>query len=166
MTHKDNIKKAVAIISYESKYRDDMIFCFLSARDAIGGEYAPGKWSKPIFKDELLDIELNYFKRGDVFYLAIDERDRVVGMVGTQTVSPTDLWLKRLYIKPEFKGKGIGSKLLAAVEEYAIGKGITTIHTRFATWYREAALFYPAKGFVEVEPTEPEDYRRHMIKSI
>jgi len=40
------------------------------------------------------------------------------------------------------------------VEDYATEKGIAEIHTRFAYWYREAAAFYPAKGFFEVERNE------------
>jgi len=156
-------KIEIKIVPYEQKYHDDMLFCFLAAKDAIGS-YAPDQqWSKPTLKDDMLDIKKNYFERGDVFYLAIDEHDRVVGMIGTQIVSSTELWLKRLFIKPELKGKGIGSKLLAAIEEYAVGKSITKIHTRFANWYREAAAFYPAKGFVEVEQA---DYLCHMIKRL
>ena len=153
----------VSIIPFETKYRDDMLFCFLAAKDAMS-RYAPEQWSKPALKDDLLDIANNYLDRGDVFYLAVDEHDRVAGMVGTQTVSPTELWLKRLFIKPEFKGKGIGSKLLSEVEKYALTKGVTTIHTRYAHWYREAALFYPAKGFIEGHSDK--DYLRHMIKTI
>ena len=155
-------KMKISVIPYKHKYRDDMLFCFLAAKDAIGN-YAPDQWSKPTLKEDLFDIEKNYFERGEVFYLAIDERDRVVGLVGTQTTSPTELWLKRLFIKPEFKGKGIGSKLLSAVEDYATEKGIAAIHTRFANWYREAAVFYPAKGFLEVEQN---DYLIHMMKRL
>jgi ribosomal-protein-alanine N-acetyltransferase len=152
-----------SVIPYEQKYHADMLFCFLAAKDAIGA-YAPdGRFRKPELKGDILDIEKYYFERGDVFYLAVDGRDRVVGMIGTQTVSPTELWLKRLFVKPELKGKGIGSKLLAAAEEYAAGKGILTIHTRFANWYHEASAFYPSKGFTEVEP---EDYLRHMVKRL
>ena len=114
-------------------------------------------------RDDLLDIANNYIARDDVFYLAIDERDRIVGMIGTQTASSTELWMKRLFIKPELKGKGIGSKLLLAVEEYAVGKGIIEIHTRFAFWYCEAAAFYPAKGFLEVERN---DHLVHMMKRL
>jgi len=77
--------------------------------------------------------------------------------------SPTELWLKRLFIKPEMKGKGVGSKLLSTVEDYAAGKGISQIHTCFAYWYREAAGFYPAKGFIEVERNE---HLVHMMKRI
>ena len=158
---KNKIK--ISIVPYERKYHDDMLFCFLAAKDAIGSYTPDPQWSKPALRDDLLDIENIYFGSGDVFYLAIDERDRVVGMVGTQTTSATELWLKRLFIKPEIKGKGIGSKLLIKVEEYAAEKGIAEIHTRFAYWYREAAAFYPAKGFIEVERS---DYLVHMMKRI
>jgi len=154
-------KMKISIVPYERKYHDDMLFCFLAAKDAIGS-YAPNQqWSKPALRDDLLDIENSYIGRGDIFYLAIDERDRVIGMIGTQTTSSTELWLKRLFIKPELKSKGVGSKLLLTVEEYAAGKGITEIHTRFAYWYREAAAFYPAKGFLEVERN---DHIIHMMK--
>ena len=155
-------KVEISIVMYERKYRDDMLFCYLSAQDAVGN-YAPEQWSRPALKDDLFDVENKYLGNGDVFYLALDKCDRVVGMIGTQTVSPTELWLKRLFIKPEVKGKGIGSKLLAAVEQYAVGKGITKIHTRFADWYREAAAFYPAKGFVEIEP---DNHLRRMTKTL
>jgi len=159
----DKEKEKVSVVLYEKKYHDDMLFCFLSAKDALG-IYAPDpQWSKPALREDLLDIEKSYFERGDVFYLAIDKLDRVVGMVGTHSTSHTELWLKRLFVKPELKGKGVGSKLLFAVEEYAAGKGIIEIHTRFAYWYREAAAFYPAKGFVEVERN---DYIIHMKKRL
>jgi len=156
-------KTKISIVPYERKYHDDMLFCYLAAKDAIGSR-APGpQWRKPALRDDLLDIENNYFERGDVFYLAIDERDRVVGMVGTQTASPTELWLKRLFIKPELKGKGIGSKLLIQVEDDASEKSIKEIHTRFAYWYREASVFYPAKGFLEVERS---GHLIHMMKRL
>lgn len=152
----------VKIIQYEQKYHDDMLFCYLAAKDAIG-EYAPDKWRKPSLKDDLLDISTNYIEKGDIFCLAIDDRDRVVGMIGTNSISPTELLLKRLFVKPEYKGKGIGSDLLSFIEKYAVSKGITTIHTRFAYWYREAAVFYPAKGFIEIERTE---HLIHMAKQL
>ena len=154
----------ISIIPYEAKYRDDMLFCYLSAKDAVGA-YAPEpERHPPALKADLLDIENRYFARGDVFYLAVNEYGRVVGMLGTHTVSPTDLWLKRLFIKPELKGRGIGGRLLSTVEAYAAGRGITTIHTSFAVWYREAAAFYPAKGFVEA--ASEDGHSRHMVKAL
>ena len=85
-------------------------------------------------------------------------------MIGTQTVSPTELRLKRLYIKPELKGRGIGSKLLAKVEDFAREKGVTTIYTRFAKYYHEAAVFYPSRGFEKTHSEE--DYVYCMLKRL
>jgi len=105
----------VKIVQYETKYRDDMLFCYLLAKDAVG---------RPTLKDDLLDIEQSYHARGDIFYLAIDEGDRVVGMVGTKTVSADEMWLKRLFVKPELKGQGIGTKLLDVVIKFAVDKDV------------------------------------------
>ena len=98
-----------------------------------------------------------------MFWIALDDNNRVIGMIGTSTVSESDMWLRRLFIKPAFKRKGLGSALLATAEEYAKQKGIVNIHTRFAEWFNEAAMFYPAKGFVEIGKS---DGRRHFIKNI
>ena len=56
---------------YEEKYRDDMIFMVLQAKDALG--------RKPAINADLLDIKMNYFERGDMFWVAVDEDDRVIG---------------------------------------------------------------------------------------
>lgn len=142
------------IIEYKPEYRDDMLFCYLSAKDAMG--------KIPRLRDDLLDIEHCYFAKGDMFWLALNE-GRVIGMIGTNTVSQTDLWLKRLFIKPQFKRQGLGSALLAVAEQYAREKELETIHTRFSAENIEAEFFYPAKGFADAEPS---DGLRHMTKCI
>lgn len=143
------------IIRFERDYQDDMFYCILSAKDALG--------KVPSINEDLYDIEKNYFNKGDMFWLAADENERVIGMLGTQTVSASDMWLKRLYIKPSMKRKGVGGALLLTAEEYARSKGISTIHTRFSDDYTEAARFYPSKGFVESERSEG---LNHFIKML
>ena len=62
------------IIPYDEKYRDDMIFMVLGAKDALG--------RVPRLNEDLLDVKKNYLDTGDMFWLAIDEHDRVVGCIG------------------------------------------------------------------------------------
>ena len=143
------------IIPFQKEYRDDTIFCILLAKDAKG--------KIPRLNEDLLDIQKNYFEKNDIFYIAVNEDNRVIGMLGTNTVSATDMWLKRLYVKPDMKRKGLGSALLTAVEEYAKAKGIVTVHTRFSDDYNEAPYFYLSRGFVEIERNEG---LRHLIKNI
>lgn len=98
-----------------------------------------------------------------MFWVALNTDSRVIGMIGTSTVSAADMWLKRLFIRPEMKRQGLGGALLAVAEKYAKTKGVVTIHTRFADDYTEAERFYSAKGFCET--TRSEDFR-HFIKDI
>ncbi len=52
------------IIKFESKYRDDLIFMILEAKNALGR--IPG------FNEYLLDINKNYFDTGDMFCIAVN----------------------------------------------------------------------------------------------
>ena len=47
------------IINFEEKYRDDMIFMVLSAKNALG--------RVPKLNEDLLDIKKNYFDKGHPF---------------------------------------------------------------------------------------------------
>lgn len=143
------------IIKYNQEYRDDMLFCYLSAKDALG--------VMPHLREDLLDIQKYYFDRNDMFWIAINDANRVIGMIGTDTVTEKNMWLKRLFIKPEMKRRGLASALLNVVEEYAKSKGILSIHTRFGDNYIEASQFYLSKGFIECERS---DGLKHLIKSI
>ena len=65
----------MTIIEYEDKYRDDLIFMVLQAKDALVGKV-------PTINEDLLDVNVNYFQKGDKFWLAVDGNDRVVGSIG------------------------------------------------------------------------------------
>ena len=54
-------------IKYEEKYRDDMIFMILEAKNALGR--VPG------LNEDLLDVRKNYLEVGDMFWLAIDDNE-------------------------------------------------------------------------------------------
>ena len=98
------------IIKYEDKYRDDMIFMILEAKNVLGR--VPG------LNEDLLDIKKNYLDVGDMFWLAIDEHDRVIGSIGYNSIKDTnEVWLHRLYVKYNLKRQGIGSTLLKTAED-------------------------------------------------
>ena len=64
------------IISFEDKYRDDMIFMVLGAKNALG--------RVPRLNEEFLNIKASYFDKGHPFWIALDEYDRVIGCIGTR----------------------------------------------------------------------------------
>ena len=143
------------IILYEEKYRDDLIFMILQAKDALG--------RKPSINGDLLDIKSNYFDRGDMFWLAIDENDRVIGSIGYSKIENTnEAFLHRLYVKASKKHKGIGTALLQVAENEMIKQGIVVSLVHLGEpkeqWF-ESYSFYPKHGYCEYAP-------RYMRKNL
>lgn len=128
------------IISFEEKYRDDMIFMVLDAKNTLG--------RIPKLNEDLLDIKKNYFDNGQPFWIALDEFDRVIGCIGTK-IKDKELFLSRLYIKSDYKRKGIGSKLLKIAEDSAKDRGYKEVHVHLGKDYLESHVFYPKHGYIE-----------------
>lgn len=133
---------------YEVKYRDDLIFMVLQAKDALG--------RKPTINEDLLDIQTHYFDRGDQFWVAINEMDRVIGCVGySVTENPAEAFIHRLYVKASEKHKGIGTKLLQTAEKEMKNRGITVSLVHLGEpkeqWF-ESYAFYPKNGYWQYQP--------------
>lgn len=138
----------ITVRKYEERYRDDMIFMVLSAKDALG--------RIPSINPDLLDIENEYFAKGDMFWLATDESDRVVGCIGYSRIDDSsEAFLHRLYVKPSEKRKGIGTRLLRTAEAEMICAGITVSKVHLGEpreqWF-ESYAFYPKHGYTEYKP--------------
>ncbi len=129
------------IIEYDEKYRDDMIFMVLSAKNAIG--------RVPRLNREFLDMKASYLDKGHPFWLALDEFDRVIGCIGTREDEDGNLFLSHLYVKYDQKRHGIGSKLLELAENSAKERGYKEVHVHLNKEYLESKIFYPKHGYVE-----------------
>lgn len=140
-------QKDYTIIPYASGYRDDMIFMVLEAKNALG--------RVPRLNEDLLDIPGNYLETGDMFWLAIDKMDRVIGCIGYNSIpGTTEVKLHRLYVKATRKRQGIGTQLLHTVEEYLKAHGKTVVHVHLGgKEYFESHRFYPKHGYMEYAPS-------------
>ena len=135
------------IIIFEEKYRDNLIFMILESKDALGR--VPG------LNEDLLDIQKNYMDKGGMFWIAVDENDRVIGSVGVSMINNfNECYIHRLFVKYNQKHNGIGTKLLTTAEEYAKknGKDATLVHLGKPKeqWF-ESWKFYPKNGYIEIE---------------
>ena len=138
----------MVIKPYEEKYRDDLIFMVLQAKDALG--------RKPTINNDLLDIRANYFDCGDMFWIAINEDDRVIGCIGySKTELFSEAFLHRLYVKASEKHKGIGTRLLQTAENEMRKQGIAVSLVHLGApkeqWF-ESYSFYPKHGYREYKP--------------
>lgn len=149
------VYKTMEIKFFKDKYRDDMIFMVLQAKDALG--------LIPRLNDDLIDIKTNYFDRGDKFLVAVDDNDRVVGCCGYSRIEGTnEAFIHRLYVKASEKHKGIGSALLEAIEDEMRKSGIVLARIHLGSpreqWF-ESYSFYTKHEYVEYEP-------RYMMKRL
>lgn len=133
---------------FEEDYRDDLIFMVLQAKDALG--------RTPRLNEDLLDIKTNYFARGDMFWIATDDTDRVVGCIGySKTERSSEVFLHRLYVKASKKRQGIGTLLLQTAEHEMKRRGISVSLVHLGSpkeqWF-ESYSFYPKHGYLEYKP--------------
>lgn len=132
----------MTIIPYEDKYRDDMIFMVLQAKDALG--------RVPTLNEDLLRVSEHYKGR---FWLALSGEDRVIGCVGYEPFAEDAAKLHRLYVKASLKRQGIGSALLETAERHMKQDGYkySVVHLGGKEYF-ESRQFYPKHGYTEYAP--------------
>ncbi len=137
----------VTILPYDERYRDDMIFMVLEAKEALG--------RAPRLNEDLLAVKESYLDRGFGFWLALDESGRVVGCVGWRREDSGEAFLHRLYVKASCKRQGVGSRLLAAAEAHMRTAGVSTARVHLGEpreqWF-ESYAFYPKHGYTAYAP--------------
>lgn len=80
------------------------------------------------------------------------ESEQPIGCVAVRKLDVGICELKRLYVKPAYRGKGLGHKLAEAIiaEARAIGYGKMRLDSLRSL--SEAAALYRGLGFVEIPP--------------
>ena len=63
--------------------------------------------------------------------------------------------LKRMYVRPQFRGRGYGRLILDHLAEYAHGHGITLLRLETGIYQEAAIRMYEAAGFRRIPPFGP-----------
>ncbi|XP_068128072.1 thialysine N-epsilon-acetyltransferase-like [Hyperolius riggenbachi] len=92
-----------------------------------------------------------------------DEQKRLAGprLVGYalyyyiySTFKGRSLYLEDLYIMPEYRGEGLGSKLFSAVAETALSLGCARLQLSVLEWNQPAISFYQSRGGINLSAEE------------
>ncbi|XP_026578991.1 diamine acetyltransferase 2-like isoform X2 [Pseudonaja textilis] len=65
-----------------------------------------------------------------------------------------NVYTEDLYVMPEFRGKGVGQKLLREIAKIALEKGCTQMRLGVLDWNRPAIDFYLRRGAVDLTAAE------------
>lgn len=72
------------------------------------------------------------------------------GCIAFQPIGEGICEMKRMFVRPVFRNQGIGTLLIAKLQEYAVQQGYTTMRLDTHPWMNDAHKRYLAMGFYEI----------------
>jgi putative acetyltransferase len=112
---------------------------------------------------ELIAGKENFFKELEYFpgvsylppsgvFTVVNAGDALIGCVGIRNFKGDACEMKRMYIRPAFRGKGIGKAMCQFVIEWSRKSGYRRILLDSNIEMKEAVALYRHCGFKEIEP--------------
>ena len=109
----------------------DLAFQEIEAElDGLPGDYAP--------------------PRGALF--VVTERDRYLAMIALRPIAGSIGEMKRLYVRPEARGRGLARRLIESVCAEAKRLGYSELRLDTLPMMGDAQALYERSGFVDIEP--------------
>ena len=106
------------------------------------------------FDKELQDIDIQYGKPSGALMLVMQD-GKAIGCGAVRKLEGKVGELKRMYLRPDARGLGIGSKLLSKCFEAARRLGYDTLRLDTLPEMTEAQAMYRKHGFYEISSYRP-----------
>ncbi len=121
------------------------------------------------FGGEMAGLPGLYGAAGGVLLLAVCQDDPA-GTIALRRLDATAGEVKRLYLRPKYRGHGLGRRLLEAVTERAAAIGYETLYADTLPSMTDALILYQRAGFERIEaysstPTPGAIYLKRELKT-
>ncbi|MFI9643843.1 GNAT family N-acetyltransferase [Micromonospora sp. NPDC051925] len=93
-----------------------------------------------------LDGQVTVVHHG-IRYLVVVDGGRVIACGGVQSLDADTGELKRMYVRPAYRGRGIARQLLSALEELAFQQGHSVLCLETGTYLPAAIGLYTSCGY-------------------
>lgn len=104
-------------------------------------------------KDPELNDLYSFYIRQNGYYLVAEIKNEIVGGAGiAPLVGDINIWeLQKMYISKEYRGEGIGRKLIQECIELARNKEIKQLYLETLDSMKEANILYQKFGFKKID---------------
>ena len=89
---------------------------------------------------------------------------QAVGCGALRTLEADNAEIKRMWVDPAVRGRGIGRSLLAALENAAAELGCRTVRLDTAAYLTEALPLYQSAGYAEIPAYNDNPYSAHWLE--
>lgn len=101
------------------------------------------------YDEELEHLDIKYGLPSGRLYLALCDR-KLAGCIGLRKIDDQNCEMKRLYVRPAFRGKNIGSRLIQQILKDAKEIGYSHMLLDTLPFLKSAIHMYKAYGFYEI----------------
>lgn len=140
------MKPASAIITRERPDTPDAIRLITELEDHLAGHY-PAESRHGFSVEKLIAEDVAFF------LLRTDGAPAACG--GIKLMGSEYGELKRMYVRPQFRGAGFARMMLSQLEAHALAHGITLLRLETGIHQREAIRLYEQWGFYQIPPFGP-----------
>lgn len=102
------------------------------------------------YDEEIKHLEIKYGKPYGSLYLAYYDGE-LAGCIGLRKIDEQNCEMKRLYVRPKFRGKRIGNQLIQKIIEDAKQIGYSHMLLDTLPFLESALYMYKKYGFYEIE---------------
>ena len=151
------MKQDIKIIEYQEKYSKDIINHIR--------KIAMEKFEYKDWEDYFNRMSFEEYKnKGNKFWIALDDEDKVVGTIGALKISDKEVRMNSLYVNKEYRELGIAKKLYSLFTEFVKEQKYECITLRTFFKFTHAINFYEKEGFIKYnEDDESYFYIKSMI---
>lgn len=128
------------LVPFAPRYENDLIALIAS----VYGEY------RQVIELDTLDADLREVPRvyagPDCAFWTLLDGERLIGSVAVKRTAPGEAELKRVFLNPAYRGKGLGKRLVQWAFAWAAARGARTLHIWSDVTYRTSHGLYRALG--------------------